>query len=34
MEKSEGSIKALQHRGVASLRRLIEKRDADQESSG
>lgn len=34
MEKSEGSIKALQHRGVASLRRLIEERDADQESSG
>ena len=34
MEKSEGSIKALQHRGITSLRRLIEKRDADQETSG
>lgn len=31
LEKTEGSVKALQHRGLASLRRLIEKNSSDQE---
>lgn len=31
LEKTEGSVKALQHRGLASLRRLIEKSPGNQE---
>jgi RNA polymerase sigma-70 factor (ECF subfamily) len=33
LEKSEGAVKALQHRGLASLRRLIEKGSTDQEKA-
>ena len=32
--KTEGSVKALQHRGIASLRRLLEKEARHQESAG
>jgi RNA polymerase sigma-70 factor (ECF subfamily) len=32
LEKTEGSLKALQHRGLASLRRLIEKSPGNQEN--
>ena len=31
LDKKEGSVKALQHRGLASLQRLIEKQAGDQE---
>ena len=31
LEKTEGAVKALQHRGLASLRRMIEKATIDQE---
>jgi RNA polymerase sigma-70 factor (ECF subfamily) len=33
LEKTEGAVKALQHRGLASLRRLIEKGSIDQEKA-
>ncbi|TFH37316.1 MAG: sigma-70 family RNA polymerase sigma factor [Anaerolineales bacterium] len=34
LEKTEGAVKALQHRGLASLRRLIVKESVDQEHVG
>lgn len=33
LEKTEGAVKALQHRGLASLRRLIERHTAGQEQT-
>lgn len=34
LKKTEGAVKALQHRGLVSLRRLIEKQTFDQERAG